>query len=150
MIIGHIFADLPSLLKRFRLTRKALIIFPICTVCSVTAASLSLNRWNTQRRQKWRSWSSPSIPPVHAGSARSNKFLAETRRILTDHQNFFRRMNVHIIQCDSMIQDHICIRCTEDWNRYIQDMKISGRGALISLPCLTWSITCWSRGNFGI
>ncbi len=75
MIIGHIFADLPSLLKRFRLTRKALIIFPICTVCSVTAASLSLNRWNTQRRQKWRSWSSPSIPPVHAGSARSNSFL---------------------------------------------------------------------------
>ncbi|WP_411336257.1 VWA-like domain-containing protein [Ruminococcus gauvreauii] len=76
------------------------------------------------------------------------QFFAETRRILTDHQNFFRRMNVHIIQCDSMIQDHICIRCTEDWNRYIQDMKISGRGGTDFTPVFDLVHHLLEQGEF--
>ncbi len=56
------------------------------------------------------------------------QFLAETCRILTDKQNFFRKMNVHILQCDSMIQDHTLIRSVEEWEEYIRHIRISGRG----------------------
>ena len=48
------------------------------------------------------------------------RFLAETERILMRRENFFRKMNVHIIQCDAIIQEHVCIRSPEDWKRYLK------------------------------
>ncbi|MCH1980987.1 VWA-like domain-containing protein [Ruminococcus sp. OA3] len=76
------------------------------------------------------------------------QFLAETCRILTDHQNFFRHMNVHIIQCDSMIQEHIRIRSTDDWNRYIQKIKISGRGGTDFTPVFNLVQRLMEHGEF--
>lgn len=76
------------------------------------------------------------------------QFLAETCRILTEHQNFFHRMNVHIIQCDSMIQEHVRIHSIEDWNRYIQNIKISGRGGTDFTPVFTLVSSLIGQGEF--
>lgn len=56
------------------------------------------------------------------------QFLAETRRILTEQANFFKRMNVCFVQCDSMVQDVQWIQSVEDWNRYEENISILGRG----------------------
>lgn len=56
------------------------------------------------------------------------RFLEETRKLLTQKENFFRRMNVHIIQCDSIIQQHRVITSVEDWQRYERELTIEGRG----------------------
>lgn len=56
------------------------------------------------------------------------RFLEETRNLLTRRENFFRKMNVHIIQCDSIIQQHQVITSVEDWQRYERELTIEGRG----------------------
>lgn len=33
------------------------------------------------------------------------RFMEEVYRIFSDSENFFRRMNVYILQCDFMVQD---------------------------------------------
>ncbi len=62
------------------------------------------------------------------------RFLDETYRILSSRENFFRKMNVHIIQCDSMIQDHKKITCEEDWKSYLKNVKIQGLGGTDFTP----------------
>lgn len=61
-------------------------------------------------------------------------FLDETYKILSSREHFFKKMNVHIIQCDSMIQDHKVIRCEEDWKRYQDEIKILGLGGTDFTP----------------
>ena len=66
------------------------------------------------------------------------RFLEETCSILTDHENFFSRMNVHILQCDSMIQEHTIITCPEDWKAYASSITISGRGGTDFTPVFSF------------
>ena len=56
------------------------------------------------------------------------RFMEETYEILSDHENFFRNMNLYIIQCDSFIQDCAHITCEKDWKRYLGNLQIHGRG----------------------
>lgn len=56
------------------------------------------------------------------------RFLEETYSILSDRENFFRKMNVHIIQCDCYIQEDVTLCCEEDWKGYMKHIRIQGRG----------------------
>lgn len=56
------------------------------------------------------------------------KFMEETYSILSNHENFFRKMNVYIIQCDSFIQDMAHITSEQDWQDYLKNLAIHGRG----------------------
>ncbi len=56
------------------------------------------------------------------------RFLSEIERILLRKENFFRRMNVHMIQCDARVQDHRVIHSAEEWKEYAKDIYIRGRG----------------------
>lgn len=62
------------------------------------------------------------------------RFLAEIEKILMNKDTFFRRMNIHIIQCDSIIQDHTVIHSREEWKEYLQDLSIKGRGGTDFCP----------------
>lgn len=55
------------------------------------------------------------------------EFLGEIRNILLKHDAFFRRMNVHLVQCDAYIREHTVIRSREDWDRYAESIEIRGR-----------------------
>lgn len=52
-------------------------------------------------------------------AATVRRFMEETYGILSDHENFFRKMNLYIIQCDSFIQDVIHVTCEDDWKNYL-------------------------------
>lgn len=56
------------------------------------------------------------------------KFMEETYSILSKHENFFRKMNVYVIQCDSFIQDMAHITSEQDWQDYLKNLTIHGRG----------------------
>lgn len=56
------------------------------------------------------------------------KFMEETYSILSNHENFFRKMNVYVIQCDSFIQDMAHITSEQDWQDYMKNLTIHGRG----------------------
>ena len=56
------------------------------------------------------------------------RFLAEIERILMGHDLFFEKMNVHIMQCDAILQSDVAIHSHEEWKQYIRDLTIKGRG----------------------
>lgn len=62
------------------------------------------------------------------------RFLAETYRILSSQENFFRKMKVYFIQCDCFVQDVTLIRSREDWMDYAKKIRIQGRGGTDFTP----------------
>ena len=66
------------------------------------------------------------------------QFLAETYQILSQRENFFRKMNVYFIQCDCLIQDVVRIRSREEWLEYVKKVKIQGRGGTDFRPVFNY------------
>ncbi|MDO4297210.1 MAG: VWA-like domain-containing protein [Lachnospiraceae bacterium] len=56
------------------------------------------------------------------------RFLEETWNILRQRENFFARMRLHLIQCDSMIQEHRIFTSLEEWEDALPNLKIRGHG----------------------
>ena len=56
------------------------------------------------------------------------KFLQKTYNILKATESYFSRVNIHIIQCDAEIQEHVKISSDEEFDRYISGMEIMGLG----------------------
>ncbi|MCR5638400.1 MAG: VWA-like domain-containing protein [Lachnospiraceae bacterium] len=55
-------------------------------------------------------------------------FLEKTYNILKQEESFFTKINLHIIQCDSEIKEHVKITCQEDFDKYLKTFKIIGLG----------------------
>lgn len=55
------------------------------------------------------------------------RFMEEVYRIFSDSENFFRRMNVYILQCDFMVQDAAHITSEREWKEYLEHLVIHGR-----------------------
>lgn len=66
------------------------------------------------------------------------QFLRETFTILEKKERFFRRMRIHILQCDSMIQDYRLIESEQDWQEYRKNVKIIGFGNTDFRPVFAW------------
>jgi len=62
------------------------------------------------------------------------RFLAEIERMLMRHDSFFSDMEIHIVQCDAIVQDHAVIHSVEEWKRYAKDLVIRGRGGTNFTP----------------
>lgn len=62
------------------------------------------------------------------------RFLAETYRILSEKENFFRKMKVYLIQCDCLVQSVAVIRSQEEWRQRSQEITIQGRGGTDFTP----------------
>lgn len=56
------------------------------------------------------------------------RFLEETWNILRQRENFFARMRLHLIQCDSMIQEHRIFTSVQEWEEALPKLKIQGQG----------------------
>ena len=55
-------------------------------------------------------------------------FLNKTYNILKQTESFHSKVNIHIIQCDSEIQDDVKITCQKDLDRYLAEIKLRGFG----------------------
>ena len=56
------------------------------------------------------------------------QFLNETWEIFQEKDNFFQDMRIHIMQCDCLIQEHVCVTCEEEWKQYLEDFTVMGHG----------------------
>lgn len=56
------------------------------------------------------------------------RFLSETWEIFQEKENFFQDMRIHLIQCDCMVQEHVCMTCEEEWTDYLEHMTVKGHG----------------------
>lgn len=55
-------------------------------------------------------------------------FIQKTYNILKSTESFFAKINLHIVQCDAEVQEHVKITTQEEFDRYLQHMKIRGLG----------------------
>ncbi|MBQ8972415.1 MAG: hypothetical protein IJ074_04975 [Clostridia bacterium] len=56
------------------------------------------------------------------------RFLEVTQSILQGEENFFARINLHIVQCDAQIQEIVKITSQEDLREYIRGYQVKGMG----------------------
>lgn len=55
-------------------------------------------------------------------------FVQKTYNILKSTESFFSKINLHIIQCDAKIQEHVKITNQEEFDKYLENMKLYGFG----------------------
>lgn len=56
------------------------------------------------------------------------KFLEQTYSVLSESESFFRKIRVHIIQCDDKVQSDVVIHNQEEMERYMEQFEIHGFG----------------------
>ncbi|MCC8101712.1 MAG: VWA-like domain-containing protein [Clostridiales bacterium] len=55
-------------------------------------------------------------------------FLEETYSILSESESFFRKIHVHILQCDDQVQEDVLITNEEEMRNYLEHFTIRGFG----------------------
>ena len=76
------------------------------------------------------------------------KFLNKTFNILMSTESFFSKVNIHIIQCDSEIQDSVKITKQEDFEKYLKQMTIHGLGGTDFRPVFSYVNQLIREGEF--
>ena len=75
-------------------------------------------------------------------------FLRKTYTILNGFENFFTRINVHILQCDNRVQDDRKLTCREDLETFLREGKLTGFGATDFRPVFQYVEKLRERGEF--
>jgi len=56
-------------------------------------------------------------------------FLKKTVGIMQNSENFFNKINVHILQCDNEVRSDTIITSKEDFNLFLDEFKVKGFGS---------------------
>ncbi len=75
-------------------------------------------------------------------------FLRKTYAILKGHENFFTKINVHILQCDNKVQDDRKLTCQEDLEAFLREGKLTGFGATDFRPVFAYVEKLREAGEF--
>lgn len=75
-------------------------------------------------------------------------FVKKTYSILKQEESFFRKFNLHIIQCDERIQEDIKITKQSEFDAYIANMKILGQGGTDFRPTFAYVDGLIADGEF--
>lgn len=76
------------------------------------------------------------------------KFLRKTYNILKNSESYFKRVNIHIIQCDSKIQRDVKVTTDEEFEAYMQDVELSGFGGTDFRPVFDYVDDMIARHEF--
>ena len=76
-----------------------------------------------------------------SGSVSGNtvqRFIEKTYNILKQQDSFFTKVNIHIIQCDAEIKEDVKITSQEEFDRYINSMKLHDFGGTDFRPVFSY------------
>lgn len=76
------------------------------------------------------------------------KFLEETYCVLSGSESFFRKIQVHIIQCDDRVREDVVIHDQEEMEQYLQDFTIKGFGGTDFRPAFQYVEQLIKTGAF--
>ena len=76
------------------------------------------------------------------------EFLKKTYSILKSSENFFSKINVHIIQCDNSIQQDTKITCDEDFENFLKNGRLQGFGGTDFRPVFEYVEQLKEQGEF--
>ena len=66
------------------------------------------------------------------------KFLEQTYAVLSENDSFFRKVNIHIIQCDDQVQTDQVIKSEEELVKYMEDLELRGEGGTDFRPAFEY------------
>ena len=66
------------------------------------------------------------------------KFLEETYGILSENDSFFRKVNIHILQCDEQVQTDQKIANKEELREYMEHLDLVGEGGTDFRPAFEY------------
>lgn len=66
------------------------------------------------------------------------KFLEETYSVLSENDSFFRKVNIHIIQCDEKVHQDVKITSEKDLKIYMEDFSLYGEGGTDFRPAFEY------------
>lgn len=75
-------------------------------------------------------------------------FLRKTYQIMQSRENFFQKINVHIVQCDNEIQSDVKITCKEDFDAFMVNGKLRGFGSTYFRPVFEYVEKLQQDGEF--
>lgn len=75
-------------------------------------------------------------------------FLNKTYSILKSSENFFRKVNIHIIQCDSEVRRDTKITNDEEFEAFMREGKLEGFGSTDFRPVFAYVDRAIERGEF--
>ncbi len=75
-------------------------------------------------------------------------FLRKTYEILKSSENFFNKVNVHIIQCDAQVRSDTKITCDAEFEEFIENGKITGFGSTDFRPVFDYVDRLLLQGEF--
>lgn len=75
-------------------------------------------------------------------------FIQKTYSLLKSSENFFSKINVHIIQCDSEVQSDTKITGDDDFDKFIKYGKINGFGSTDFRPVFSYVDNLKREGEF--
>lgn len=76
------------------------------------------------------------------------RFLEETYDVLCESDSYFRKVNIHIIQCDEQVQQDRKITCREEMEAYLKDFTVIGQGGTDFRPAFSYVDQMIGRGEF--
>ncbi len=76
------------------------------------------------------------------------KFLEETYGILSEKENFFQKVNIHIIQCDEKVQSDKKITCEEELKEYMENLELYGEGGTDFRPAFEYIAELLEKREF--
>lgn len=75
-------------------------------------------------------------------------FLDKTYQIMQQKENFFSKINVHILQCDSALQKDTKITSKEEFDAFIKNEKLTGFGSTDFRPVFEYVDSLRENGEF--
>ena len=76
------------------------------------------------------------------------RFLEETYSVLCQSDSYFKKTNIHIIQCDDQVQQDRRIPCRQEMEAYMQEFSIIGQGGTDFRPAFEYVNQMLGRGEF--
>lgn len=76
------------------------------------------------------------------------RFLEETYSVLSESESYFRKINIHIIQCDDQVRSDAKITSRQQMQDYMKDFTIQGKGGTDFRPAFEYVNGLRSQGAF--
>lgn len=76
------------------------------------------------------------------------RFLEETYTILMEQNNFFHKVNIHIMQCDEIVQSDVKITNQEELKKYMENLDLYGEGGTDFRPAFEYVQQLLDKGEF--
>lgn len=76
------------------------------------------------------------------------RFLEETYDVLCESESYFKKINIHIIQCDEQVQADRLITSREEMEAYMRDFAIIGQGGTDFRPAFEYVNQMLAAGAF--